>query len=191
LRGLAEVLAEHPDALIGGTVLNSVPHDRFAEATHCLITFLTDTFGDESPRRFFTSNNLAVAREAFAAVGGFDESFPVPGGEDRELCERWQSQGRRLVAAPGAVVLHAHSMTLRGFVRQHRNYGRGAYELRRRRAAEDGGLSPEPPGFYLRLVADPFRRLPARAALPQSALLAITQVATALGYLDEWRRSRR
>ena len=189
LRLLAEAMEQSPDALVGGRVVNRLSDDRFAEATHELILSLDDAYGFWSPRRFFTSNNLAVSREAFATVGGFDESFTVPGGEDRELCERWQAQGRPLVRADRAVVSHAHRMTLRSFVRQHYNYGRGAYQLRHRRDEADVPL--EPLGFYARILADPFRRLPVAAATVQSALFLLTQVATAVGYVGEWRQSRR
>src|SRR5262245_15794055 len=91
LRQLADTIAEHPTALVGGSVVNGLPHDHFAEATHRLITFLHESYGDDSARRFFTSNNMAVSRACFLAAGGFDESFRFAGGEDRELCERWRS----------------------------------------------------------------------------------------------------
>jgi len=188
LRQLADTLAEHPEALVGGSVVNGLPHDRFAQATQCLITFLYESYGDESARRFFTSNNMAVSRAGFMAAGGFDESFPFPGGEDRELCERWRLQGRPLVLARSAVISHVHGMTLRSFVSQHFNYGRGAYELHRRRSVDDTPL--EPFRFYARLVADPFTRLPVGAALTQSVLLLIAQLATAAGYTQRWLRSR-
>jgi glycosyltransferase involved in cell wall biosynthesis len=191
VRRLAAALLVQPDALVGGTVRNLLRHDRYAEATHDLIAFLDATYGDACARRFFTSSNIAVARAEFLAVGGFDETFPVPGGEDRELCERWSAEGRPLARARHAVVWHAHGMTFGSFVRQHRNYGRGAYQVRHRRTAgDDRGISPEPLGFYLRLVADPFGRLPVGPALRQSALLAVAQVATVAGYVAEWRRSR-
>jgi GT2 family glycosyltransferase len=190
LSRLADALRDDPGALVGGAVANALPDDRFAEATQGLMSFLERSFADDSRRRFFTSNNMALSRDAFLEAGGFDATFPVPGGEDRELCERWQFQGRTLVAAPRAVVWHSHAMTLRSFVRQHRNYGRGAYQLRQSRLEDDARFSPEPVGFYLRLVADPFRRLPLGAALAQSALLVVSQLATAVGYLIESRRSR-
>ena len=191
LSHLSDALVQQPDALVGGVVRNALAHDRYAEATQALIEFLHEAYGDDPSRRFITSNNLAVSREAFLAAGGFDESFPVPGGEDRELCERWSAQGHQLVQAPRAVVWHEHAMTLRSFLRQHRNYGRGSYLVRRLRpVGSRGGISPEPVRFYLRLVTDPFRRLPGRQAVVQAALLALTQVATAAGYYAESRRSR-
>jgi glycosyltransferase involved in cell wall biosynthesis len=189
---LAEVLLARPEALVGGTVRNRLEDDPYAEATHRLIAFLDEWYGDDSARRFFTSSNMAVSRGEFLAAGGFDETFPVPGGEDRELCERWTATGRPLARALRAVVWHAHGMSFRSFVRQHRNYGRGAYQVGRRRTVGHGrGISPEPLGFYLRLVADPIGRLPLGSALRQSALLVVAQLATAVGYFTESRQSRR
>jgi len=189
LTRLAEVLVEQPHALVGGTVHN-VLDDRYAEATQALVEYLAEASGDDSSRRFFTTNNLALSRAAFEEIGGFDETFRVPGGEDRELCERWHADARPLVPAGRAVVRHAHAMTLRTFVCQHRNYGRGAYQVRHRRPSSNGnGFLPEPLGFYLRLVSAPFRQLPTQEALTQALLLAIAQVATALGYADERRRA--
>ena len=192
LRLLVAALVERPDAIAGGTVRNLLEADRYAQTTQRLFDFLYASYGHGTTRRFFGSGNMALGREAFLAAGGFDESFPLPGGEDRELCERWQEEGRELVLVPDAVVVHAHPLTLATFVRQHRNYGRGAYQLRRRRPAGAAGatVGPEPVRFYLRLLADPFGREPFPRAVTQSALLAVTQVATAVGYLDGRRRAR-
>lgn len=190
LTQLADVLVGQPDALVGGAVQN-VLDDRYAEASQSLVQFLAEAWNENSSHRFFTSNNLAVSRAAFEEIGGFDETFSAPGGEDRELCERWHASGHPLVAAPRAVVRHAHAMTFRRFVHQHRNYGRGAYTVRSRRSSSDSaGILPEAPGFYLRLVSAPFGRLPFGKALEQASLLAISQVATAIGYTDECRRGQ-
>jgi GT2 family glycosyltransferase len=192
LRLLVEALVAQPDAIAGGTVRNLLEGDRYAQTTQRLFDFLYRSYGRGTTRRFFGSGNMALARDAFLAAGGFDESFPLPGGEDRELCERWQEAGRELVLVPDAVVVHAHPLTLATFVRQHRNYGRGAYRLRQRRPGGSGGgsVGPEPVGFYLRLLADPFGREPLPREVMQSALLAVTQVATAAGYVGERRRAR-
>lgn len=190
LRRLADSLVERPDALVGGIVENLLVDNRYAAATQRLIDFVEAAHGPGSPRRFFTTCNLAVSRDAFFAAGGFDESFAVPGGEDREFCERWHAQGRALVAAPLARVGHAHATRLRTFLHQHRNYGGGAYRLRQRRREPAGfGLAPEPLGFYLRLVCSPLGRLPLRAALAESALLFLAQLAALAGYLAERRRT--
>ena len=42
-------------------------------------------------------------------------SFPYA-GEDRELCDRWQHRGYRMIHAPEAVVYHSHHLTAKTFL---------------------------------------------------------------------------
>ena len=50
--------------------------------------------------------NLAVRRAALEAVGGLDERFPHPHGEDLDLCFRLQEGVGPIGYAPDALVLH-------------------------------------------------------------------------------------
>jgi GT2 family glycosyltransferase len=52
------------------------------------------------------SCNLAVRREVFLRLGGFDESFEEAGGEDMEFAWRVARAGLRVHFAPEAVVHH-------------------------------------------------------------------------------------
>ncbi|MGB5952556.1 MAG: glycosyltransferase [Ornithinimicrobium sp.] len=185
---LAAAHTAYPQAAIGGAVVNALPEQRCAEASHMLQDFLYEWFTPDAPSRFFASNNLAMPRQDFQEVGGFDTTFPRPGGEDRELCERWSHGGRPLVEASAAVVRHSHSMGMGGFCRQHWNYGRGAYIVRRRRlafAAVNARVRVEPASFYIALMTRPFGRTPLRSAVPLVALLGISQVANAAGFFFE------
>lgn len=58
-------------------------------------------------RSLLPSLNLAIRRDVFLAVGGFDERYPRPAGEDSDLCIRLRRQGHRLHFEPRAVVTHA------------------------------------------------------------------------------------
>lgn len=188
LSRLLEAHRREPGALLGGHVVNAVTDDPAAEASQLLVTFIYEWFDRDHPSRFFASNNLAVPRAGYLALDGFDTTFPRPGGEDRELCERWHRDGRPMTEVPDALVHHHHAMGVRGLLRQHRNYGRGAYLVHRRRSDAGGGkVRLEPPTFYLRLVAAPFGRVPIGRALRLSALLVLTQAANALGYLEARR----
>jgi GT2 family glycosyltransferase len=177
-----------PDALVGGRTVNAIPDSVFADTSQRLADFVSSYFHGGAMGRFFTSNNLAVAREAFLAAGGFDTSFPFSAGEDRELGDRWSAQGRSSVAAPDALVRHAHRLSARGFLRQHFTYGRGAVAFRRVRA-ESGRPVRVDPAFYLQSLAYALRgggvRAPARAALT-----AIAHAAYAAGLVYESRRAR-
>ncbi|MEX1176912.1 MAG: glycosyltransferase [Nitriliruptor sp.] len=188
-----ELTAAHhgePEALLGGDVVNALD-DPYAEASQLLVTFLYDWYADEDRGRFFASNDLAVPAAGFHALGGFDDSFPRPGGEDRELCERWARDGRPLRRVPTAIVDHEHRMDLRGFWRQQTNYGRGAHDLhRRRQAVGGGGLRPEGPRFYWRMVTAPFRT-GRPDAWKLATLLVLSQVANVYGFASEIVRARR
>ena len=93
---------------------------------------------------------------------------------------------------PDARVGHAHDMSLCAFWQQHFRYGLGAaaYWAARRRSV-DARLTVEPPGFYrdLLLYAFRHRRLPGAAA--SAVLVAISQVANALGFVVASRRTPR
>lgn len=57
-------------------------------------------------RRQLPSLNLAIRRETFMEVGGFDERYPRPSGEDADLTIRLRKFGHRLFFEPRAVVEH-------------------------------------------------------------------------------------
>ena len=182
------VLRGSPDALVGGRTVNALPDSVFADTSQRLADFVSSYFDGGAAGRFFTSNNLAVARDAFLAAGGFDTRFPFSAGEDRELGDRWSAQGRPSLTAPDAIVRHAHRLTARGFVRQHFTYGRGAVAFRRVRA-ESGRPVRIDPAFYAHSLSYALRgggvRAPARAALT-----ALAHAAYAAGLLYESRRLR-
>lgn len=67
--------------------------------------------------------NLAVTRDAFDAVGGFQEHYRVA-GDDVDFCWRLQADDRVLGFAPNAVVWHHRRKTWRAFARQQVGYGK-------------------------------------------------------------------
>lgn len=63
----------------------------------------------------FWSANLAIRRDVFMALGGFDEDFGQAGGEDMELAHRFRVNGLRTLFCEEALVYHpSHVMTWRG-----------------------------------------------------------------------------
>ena len=60
-----------------------------------------------------TSACMAVRREVFEAVGGYDERFQVCGG-DVDLCLRISARGLRIIYTPYARLQHDESATRRG-----------------------------------------------------------------------------
>ena len=186
LSELASAFERAPDVVLGGRVLNGLGSNACSEATHRLVVYVVD-YWLEQGAPFFPSNNLALSRATFDAIGGFDIRFPLAAGEDRDLCAKCRRIGVRLIPAPDAVVEHRHPLDLAAFLRQHFNYGRGAFVCRRLSAARDAGDSRiEPLRFYIDLVFQPFRASPpSRGRLRIAALLFASQLANAAGFFGE------
>jgi len=179
--------AEAPTAMIGGATLNAVHTSIFSEASQLLIRYLYEAYQQPSGQpNFFTSNNLAVRAAALEELGGFNERFPRAAGEDRELCWRWCNERRPMLFAPDATVMHYHDLDACGFARQHFNYGRGGYLLRR--TCEEGKVPApgiEPVSFYLRLVGYPRHGAESTRAVQLALLLLLSQIFNTAGYAFE------
>jgi GT2 family glycosyltransferase len=192
LRALEAMAARSPGCAIGGRVVNALGDGLYSTASQLLIEFLYDYYNvDETGGRFFITSNLALPTEEFRRIGGFDTSFPLAAGEDRDLCDRWREAGLRMVYCDEAIVHHAHALGMRSFCRQHFNYGRGAFHLHRARARR--GIAPlrvEPANFYTRLVGFPLGRVDGGRAVTLSGLMALSQAVYVSGYVTERVRSR-
>jgi GT2 family glycosyltransferase len=182
----------HPAAAIGGSVVNGLTDNPYSSASQTLIDYLLGYyFAAQNPRRFVTSNNLAIPKAGFDAIGGFDAAYRLAASEDRDFCARWIDSGRELILAPDAIITHYHAMTARGYWRQHFDYGKGAYHYHHGSgAAKSRSKDHEPWGFYSNLLCYPFyAKAPRRVQL--SALMGLSQLAHLMGYLTSAAQSAR
>jgi GT2 family glycosyltransferase len=120
-------------------------------------------------------------------VGGFDEGFPPRvWGEDADLKWRITQRGGRLLYVP-VFVVHVRAYTLRAFLRQSYERGRGEahfrlkHEGRRRRGAQLGRLLRAPVQLALALL---------RQDSARRAVAALGEMATAGGCLLYRRGTR-
>jgi GT2 family glycosyltransferase len=191
LRALSQVFRETPAALVGGRIVNALPHNLCSAASQLLLDYLYEYYNaDPAAARFLASMNIAVPRERFLALEGFDRRFTGAGGEDREFCHRWLVTGAPMSYRPEAIVHHSREMDLRAFWRQHFKYGKGAFryqQCRRDQASEP--VPVEPRSFYLGLLLRVFRS-PLPRSLVMFSLISVSQVANVLGYFFE-RYTRR
>lgn len=67
--------------------------------------------------------NLAVRRDVLEEVGGFNPLYTAA-GDDVDLCWRIMDRGWEISFAAGAQIFHHRRHTVRGYLRQQRNYGR-------------------------------------------------------------------
>ena len=187
LASLFERLVENPDRMYGGHVHNALDANIYSSASQALVDYLYTYYNLETEHsQFYTSNNMAMARDVFDATGGFDSNFPGLCGEDRELCDHLRHCGYGLTYVPDAIVYHYHELTFWSFWRQHFNYGGGSIRFRAARARRNQErFKIEPPAFYLNLVLCAWeKKLPRPMAM--TALLVISQLANALGFI--WTR---
>lgn len=182
-------LAATPGHMIGGQTVNALPQNRCSTASQLLVRYMYGYYNADAARpSFLTSNNMALPRRAFLAIGGFDSTLRRAAGEDRELCDRWQRLGHRLTYAPEAVVYHRHDLTLPQFWCQHFHYGQAAFHFHRKRVQRGSRrVAIEPWSFFLNLLRYPFTQERTLQAIPLSALLLLSQCANALGF--GWERS--
>jgi len=191
LKRLESSCKEENDCIIGGRTVNVLQENLFSTASQTLVSYLFSYY-NVTPRqaRFLTGSNLTMPSRHFHALDGFDTSFYLMGAEDREFCDRWQYSGFRMVYAPEVIVYHSHYLTLRSYVRQHFNYGRGAFHFQRlyyERIRKR--VKVEPLSFYLGMVRYPFLQGHFLKAFLISILLCISQAANLTGFFSE--RSKR
>lgn len=181
LKRLKEGFSRHPGAMIGGRQENILEGNRFSATTQLLIDFLLET-ANRDPLAGTYLNNIALSRAAFESMGGFDPEFSKT-AEDREFCDRWVAEGRQIVYDQGLIVYHAHHLDWRSYWRQHYRYGKGAACRWRKNMT-----GPKRPGYYLQLLAYPFRRCPLPEAVVSLCLLVLAQTATLWGFVREVRQ---
>ncbi|MEL7355467.1 MAG: glycosyltransferase [Cyanobacteria bacterium J06560_6] len=186
LRQLTMALQARPDAMVGGQTLNALPGNVYSSASQALIDYLYSYYSSASQGIFFASNNIAMSRQHFLDIGGFDISFPLAAAEDRNLCDCWQQAGYPMHYAPAATIQHAHALSLKSFWQQHFGYGRGAFCFHQVRAERtDQSIKVEPLKFYLDLLTYPLKKERIRSALSVSSLFLLSQVATTVGFFWE------
>lgn len=191
LRRLSTSFGLFPVSVLGGRTINALLDNSYSAASQLLVDYLQMCWNSRSTGgTFFPSNNLALPAKCFKAVDGFDPRWDRAAGEDRDLCDRLITHGYRLVSSPGALVYHAHHLTLGTFCRQHFSYGWGGYQLHQLRAQRGTGhIQFEPFTFYLKMIAYPFTQTRLCKAVLFAMLLGLAQVANALGWMTAAVRS--
>jgi glycosyltransferase involved in cell wall biosynthesis len=92
--------------------------------------------------------NLAVRRDAFEAVGGFDIAFHA--GEDTDFCLRAGAAGLAIGYCPAADVSHPAATRLRDVLRRGFEQGASARRIARRHAPRAGRRYWNRPGGLVR-----------------------------------------
>jgi glycosyltransferase involved in cell wall biosynthesis len=184
LAALERALERNPGAAVGGETRNGAPQSRAAVATQLVVDAVHAHFNrDPAAPRFFASYNVAFPAQPFRALGGFDERFRY--AEDREMCERWLGAGHRFAHAPGALVHHMRTLTLREFWGQHYGYGRGALAFGHARRDRRQPPRRDMIGVLRELARRTAQFNDAPGRLACAGYVALSQAATAAGFARE------
>ncbi len=172
---------KQPDCLIGGATINALPDNIYTTASQEIINYLYSYYNSNPEEsRFFTSNNFALAKELFIKIGGFDTSFSLAAGEDREFCDRWLHLGYKMIYARDVKVYHAHELSLKKFWKQQFNYGRGNFYFQtitaKRHRKKFQNFS-----FYFNLLKYPFSLSLNHSKWLIASLFLLSQFAIAVG----------
>lgn len=171
--------------IVGGHVELAERGRLCSEVSQEVVNFFTSQLHEsERGPTFLTSNNVAYRTEALRTVGGFDERFLYPGGEDRALHMKMVSHGFKSSYEPRAIVRHLQSLSFRDYVRQQKNYGRGAYLLHRIVQKElTSGNSKIPFRLYVQLFNTLLRSDSKR--VQKALLFLVGQQLVVFGFVSE------
>jgi N-acetylglucosaminyl-diphospho-decaprenol L-rhamnosyltransferase len=134
--GLVKIARDLPKAGVIGTLVRDPDGTRYPSARkiptlseaagHALLgpfsqdnrfsrAYTMDGWDRTSQREvdWVSGSSMLLRREAFTAVGGFDEEFFMY-AEDADLCTRMRDAGWTVVFSPEMVVVHDHGLTTRG-----------------------------------------------------------------------------
>jgi molybdenum cofactor biosynthesis enzyme MoaA/glycosyltransferase involved in cell wall biosynthesis len=98
-----------------------------AQIGQFLSTCSIQTFIDSKLQTiFFPTCNVSIKKTLFKTIA-FNEKFPLPGGEDLEFFWQAYKQGYKMYWDKNIKVLHYRDKSMKSFIRQAYNYGRGNY----------------------------------------------------------------
>lgn len=105
----------------GGTYGIANPGKLLAKIIHEEIQLRHSAFGKRVD--FLGTFNLAIRRDAFERVHGFDEKFDQASAEDNDLSYRMIDAGYRMCFVPEAIVDHYHPTRLVPYLRTQARHG--------------------------------------------------------------------
>ncbi len=178
--------------ITGGAVKNCLANNFYSELSQEVTNFFVGHLNrTEKQTTFLTSNNIAYKADVLKTVGGFDERFRSPGGEERGLNHKIISQGGKAVFADNITVDHYHEMNVKRYLRQQFNYGKGAFILYNYLRLEfSREIKPIPALAYLLLIKS-FFKINFFIAYRKLIMFCIAQTMVVCGYFTEWIKSRR
>jgi len=195
---LADRFADPNVAVVGGGVgFDTYNYWTLADNLSMFYEYLAAHQPGE--RRQLPSLNLSIRHKVFDEIGGFDERYPRPSGEDADLTIRLRKLGYRLYFEPRAIVVH-HPPRNRLVDLLRHGYYQGMYSTKVDNRYMEEGL---PPALRARLgliTLAPFLAIAAtlrmfitypnlRSYWYAAPAIYLAKVAWCLGAAHHWLRS--
>lgn len=157
----------------------------FSLTSECLLRVFSKGESIAPPMsKFAPSNGLALRRCDFQQCGGFDPSFPLAAGEDREFCARWIAAGFHIIVLKEAALEHHFPESFASLVKQQYRYGRGSFHYQAR-AHSRHALRVRSIQFYSQMILEPLREYGVGRGALIGILCWLSQGIVACGYLRE------
>jgi glycosyltransferase involved in cell wall biosynthesis len=159
-----------------GRIVPMVRGSRWVDAEQQKYEAWTESKCNSSTANFLTGGNMAITRDFFGKLGGFDEDMVAKG--DRDLARRAIQSGHQIAFAEEAVVKHDHPTKLSAFFHRGIWYARGLCSFNKKHHASWAAGSEvrkvlEPVWFLaaiVLLVAWALFLLPLAAMIPAEAV---------------------
>ncbi|MEZ4704205.1 MAG: glycosyltransferase [Bdellovibrionota bacterium] len=90
--------------------------------------------GEDGTLAYIITVNACFSKKILLDIGGFDETFPYPSGEDMDLGFRLRERGVSFKIVEDAVVYHRHRSSFLEMTKTWFIYGRGAYQCAKKNA---------------------------------------------------------
>ena len=196
LNRLVSSWRRRPGSLTGGSTINGLKKEVFAETSQIIVSLVYNHYNTEAESAYFlASNNILCSKWQFREIDGFAEDFPRAGAEDRDFCDRWRMQNWPITWDKQALIGHYHHQNLAKFIDLHIRYGRGAYIYHEKRMQRGSGTMVSDFGFHKRLprllVDHAKQNQWSKSQMIKTVmLLVIWQTANALGFAIEWAKSK-
>ena len=109
---------------IGGTIKAKPSDSRVGQ--YCAYVKMNERPEiDKTGIVYLVTANASFRKEYLKQIGGFDERYNFPGGEDMDLCHRLRMQGYVLKYNRNAEVYNQHKQNLASLLKTYFNYGKG------------------------------------------------------------------
>ena len=181
---LFAIIESDPEAAVigGSTRLDPSPNSNPIAAYNKAFSFHPKPLYQNGELSCLPSANLAVRRDWFEKVGGFDERFRYAAGEDVNLAYRLKLAGAPFYIDESWYIEHEAEEGLRGFLRRWYRYGFGtAQHLSFTDDPADFGIYPN------RTIASIVRDIPGAISLYKAVHDKAIDVPWAETAEEEWR----